>query len=55
VLPSNGWLHLPGGDDPQPGWQGIFRPALTKAVAQRKPGQVRAGLGGSVQNEYPFA
>jgi hypothetical protein len=43
--PANDMLHLPGGDNPQPCEQGFFRPALTQAEAQRKPGQVRAGLG----------
>jgi len=28
--------HLPGDNNPQPGWQGIFRPALNQAEAQRR-------------------
>ena len=38
--------HLPGGDNPKPGWQGIFAPGPHRGGRAAPPGQVQLGLGG---------
>jgi hypothetical protein len=46
TLAAQRLAHLPGGDEPRTQLARLFRPALTKAEAQRKPGQVLPGLAG---------